>query len=205
MADVPALPQILRGLKYIHSAGVLHRDLKPSNLFVNASCDLKIGNFGLAGTDSDGCKTGFVVSRWYRAPELLLAAESYSDSPAIDIWSLGCIIMEMHARQPMFPGADKADQVCDAPLARQVLRPDSGGVPHPQGCAPSTRASTVGAREWGCAPLIRKSVAGAGSEPDFSYGQRCGAQERLQHNPGMLHAAQRRAACTVCAWHTQSV
>ncbi len=41
-------PQILRGLKYIHSASILHRDLKPSNLLVNANCDLKICDFGLA-------------------------------------------------------------------------------------------------------------------------------------------------------------
>ena len=46
------LYQILRGLKYIHSANVLHRDLKPGNLFINANCDLKIGDFGLARTSS---------------------------------------------------------------------------------------------------------------------------------------------------------
>ena len=42
--------QVLRGLKYVHSAGVLHRDLKPSNLLLNANCDLKICDFGLART-----------------------------------------------------------------------------------------------------------------------------------------------------------
>lgn len=46
----PAALQILRGLKYIHSASVLHRDLKPSNLLLNATCDLKICDFGLART-----------------------------------------------------------------------------------------------------------------------------------------------------------
>jgi mitogen-activated protein kinase 1/3 len=45
--------QILRGMKYIHSANVLHRDMKPSNLLVNANCDLAICDFGLArGVDS---------------------------------------------------------------------------------------------------------------------------------------------------------
>jgi serine/threonine protein kinase len=44
------LPQVLRGLKYVHTANVLHRDLKPSNLLLNASCDLKICDFGLART-----------------------------------------------------------------------------------------------------------------------------------------------------------
>ncbi|KAH8070051.1 MAP kinase [Aureococcus anophagefferens] len=67
------LYQILRGLKYIHSASVLHRDLKPSNLLVNSNCDLAICDFGLArGFDDDAGKlTEYVVTRWYRAPELL--------------------------------------------------------------------------------------------------------------------------------------
>jgi serine/threonine protein kinase len=57
--------QILRGLKYIHSADVLHRDLKPSNLLLNASCDLKICDFGLARTrESPGDMTEYVITRW---------------------------------------------------------------------------------------------------------------------------------------------
>lgn len=68
--------QVLRGLKYIHSAHVLHRDLKPSNLLLNANCDLKICDFGLARKDSEqGFKTEYVVTRWYRAPELLVSQE----------------------------------------------------------------------------------------------------------------------------------
>jgi serine/threonine protein kinase len=71
--------QILRGLKYVHSANVIHRDLKPSNLLLNANCDLKITDFGLARTIEENCGTGgimtqYVVTRWYRAPEILLFA-----------------------------------------------------------------------------------------------------------------------------------
>ena len=85
------LYQILRGLKYVHTAKVLHRDLKPSNLLLNANCDLKICDFGLARTDAErGFMTEYVVTRWYRAPELLLSCEDYSAS--IDIWSVGCIL-----------------------------------------------------------------------------------------------------------------
>jgi serine/threonine protein kinase len=102
--------QILRGLKYVHSADVLHRDLKPSNLLLNASCDLKICDFGLARTNEAPTNmTEYVVTRWYRAPELLLNAECYT--PAIDMWSVGCIIAEMLGRRPAFPGKDYLDQL----------------------------------------------------------------------------------------------
>ena len=91
------LYQILRGLKYIHSASVLHRDLKPSNLLVNSNCDLAICDFGLArGFDDDAGKlTEYVVTRWYRAPELLCETKDYDE--AIDVWSVGCIFAEIRA------------------------------------------------------------------------------------------------------------
>ncbi|KAL3137604.1 Mitogen-activated protein kinase 4 [Trebouxia sp. C0009 RCD-2024] len=102
--------QILRGLKFIHTANVLHRDLKPSNLLLNASCDLKICDFGLARTSSErNFMTEYVVTRWYRAPELLLSCEHYT--AAIDIWSVGCILAELLQRKPLFPGKDYIDQL----------------------------------------------------------------------------------------------
>ena len=76
--------QILCGLKYIHSANVLHRDLKPGNLLVNADCELKICDFGLArgfSIDPDenaGFMTEYVATRWYRAPEIMLSFQSYT-------------------------------------------------------------------------------------------------------------------------------
>ncbi|KAI3441769.1 uncharacterized protein J3R85_001801 [Psidium guajava] len=104
------LYQLLRGLKYVHSASVLHRDLKPSNLFLNANCDLKIGDFGLARTTSEtDFMTEYVVTRWYRAPELLLNCSEYT--AAIDIWSVGCILGEIVTRQPLFPGRDYVHQL----------------------------------------------------------------------------------------------
>ncbi|XP_022734855.1 mitogen-activated protein kinase homolog MMK2 isoform X3 [Durio zibethinus] len=102
--------QILRGLKYVHSANVLHRDLKPSNLLLNANCDLRIGDFGLARTTSEtDFMTEYVVTRWYRAPELLLNCSEYT--AAIDIWSVGCILGEIMTRQPLFPGKDYVHQL----------------------------------------------------------------------------------------------
>ncbi|KAF4355936.1 hypothetical protein F8388_025939 [Cannabis sativa] len=102
--------QILRGLKYIHSANVLHRDLKPSNLLLNANCDLKICDFGLARVTSEtDFMTEYVVTRWYRAPELLLNSADYT--AAIDVWSVGCIFMELMDRKPLFPGRDHVNQL----------------------------------------------------------------------------------------------
>ncbi|KAK3206119.1 hypothetical protein Dsin_020165 [Dipteronia sinensis] len=104
------LYQLLRGLKYIHSANVLHRDLKPGNLLLNANCDLKICDFGLARTTSEtDFMTEYVVTRWYRAPELLLNCSEYT--AAIDIWSVGCILMEIIRREPLFPGKDYVQQL----------------------------------------------------------------------------------------------
>ncbi|XP_013623337.1 PREDICTED: mitogen-activated protein kinase 11 [Brassica oleracea var. oleracea] len=104
------LYQLLRGLKYVHSANVLHRDLKPSNLLVNANCDLKIGDFGLSRTRSEtDLMTEYVVTRWYRAPELLLSCSEYTT--AIDIWSVGCILGEIVTREPLFPGRDYIQQL----------------------------------------------------------------------------------------------
>jgi len=106
--------QILRGLKYIHSANVLHRDLKPSNLLLNGSCDLRICDFGLARIadpehDHQGILTEYVATRWYRAPEIMLNSKAYTK--AIDIWSTGCILAEMLGRRPLFPGKHYLDQL----------------------------------------------------------------------------------------------
>lgn len=104
------LYQLLRGLKYVHSANVLHRDLKPSNLLLNGNCDLKIGDFGLARTASEtDFMTEYVVTRWYRAPELLLNCSEYTS--AIDVWSVGCIFAEIMTREPLFPGKDYVHQL----------------------------------------------------------------------------------------------
>lgn len=107
--------QILRALKAMHSANVLHRDLKPGNLLLNANCDLKLCDFGLArlansGSDnSAGFMTEYVATRWYRAPEIMLTMQHYTK--AIDVWSVGCILAEMLGGAPLFPGKDYCDQL----------------------------------------------------------------------------------------------
>uniref|UniRef100_H3CN73 mitogen-activated protein kinase n=1 Tax=Tetraodon nigroviridis TaxID=99883 RepID=H3CN73_TETNG len=100
--------QMLRGLKYIHSAGIIHRDLKPGNLAINPDCELKILDFGLA-RQADAEMTGYVVTRWYRAPEVILNWMRYTQT--VDIWSAGCIMAEMLLGRPLFKGTDHLDQL----------------------------------------------------------------------------------------------
>ncbi|OLL26133.1 Mitogen-activated protein kinase hog1 [Neolecta irregularis DAH-3] len=102
-----AANQLQRGLKYVHSADVVHRDLKPSNILVNENCDLKICDFGLARIQ-DPQMTGYVSTRYYRAPEIMLTWQKYDTE--VDIWSAGCIFAEMLDGKPLFPGKDHVNQ-----------------------------------------------------------------------------------------------
>ena len=107
------LYQLLCGLKYLHSAGILHRDLKPRNLLINSKGDLKICDFGLSRPNIDYLMTknlmmtDYVVTRWYRAPEISLSQQKYSG--AADMWSVGCILAQMVTGQPLLPGTSTND------------------------------------------------------------------------------------------------
>uniref|UniRef100_A0A8C7D7H4 mitogen-activated protein kinase n=1 Tax=Oncorhynchus kisutch TaxID=8019 RepID=A0A8C7D7H4_ONCKI len=92
--------QMLKGLK----------DLKPGNLAVNQECELKILDFGLA-RQADSEMTGYVVTRWYRAPEVILSWMHYTQT--VDIWSVGCIMAEMLSGKPLFKGNDHLDQLTE--------------------------------------------------------------------------------------------
>jgi len=104
--------QMLRGMKYIHSANVIHRDLKPSNLLLNSDCQLKICDFGLARgikKEVDYELTEYVVTRWYRAPEVMCSCHEYDHK--LDVWAVGCILAELIGRKPLFPGKDYIHQM----------------------------------------------------------------------------------------------
>lgn len=109
------LYQMLRGLKYIHSAGVIHRDLKPENILINGGdCNLKITDFGLARgvykeEEQKNLLTEYVVTRWYRAPEVMCSARMYDEK--VDTWSVGCILAELLLRKPLFPGGNHIEQL----------------------------------------------------------------------------------------------
>ncbi|KAJ6607121.1 kinase-like domain-containing protein [Mycena sp. CBHHK59/15] len=104
--------QTLRALKSIHSADVIHRDLKPANLLINANCELKVADFGLARSvmssatsgEQAGLMTEYVATRWYRAPKIMLSFKMYTK--AIDIWAVGCILAELLSGVPLFRGRD---------------------------------------------------------------------------------------------------
>jgi serine/threonine protein kinase len=107
--------QILRGLKYLHSAGILHRDLKPRNLLVNSNCDLKICDFGLSRANipylltKSAQMTDYISTRWYRAPEVILSQKQYTG--AIDVWSVGCILAELITRKALLPAQNEHEQM----------------------------------------------------------------------------------------------
>uniref|UniRef100_A0A4W5R4V0 mitogen-activated protein kinase n=1 Tax=Hucho hucho TaxID=62062 RepID=A0A4W5R4V0_9TELE len=92
--------QMLKGLQ----------DLKPGNLAINQECELKILDFGLA-RQADSEMTGYVVTRWYRAPEVILSWMHYTQT--VDIWSVGCIMAEMLSGKPLFKGNDHLDQLTE--------------------------------------------------------------------------------------------
>ena len=102
---------LLRALKYIHSANIVHRDVKPSNILVNADCTIKICDFGLSRQIDSGLEdlTEYVVTRFYRAPEIMLSSHMYTKS--VDIWSTGCTFAEILGRKVLFTGGNYIKQI----------------------------------------------------------------------------------------------
>uniref|UniRef100_A0A7S4E1I0 Protein kinase domain-containing protein n=2 Tax=Lotharella globosa TaxID=91324 RepID=A0A7S4E1I0_9EUKA len=105
---------ILCGILYMHSAGIIHRDLKPANVLINIGCefgDVKICDLGLSrGEAASGVElTEYVVTRWYRAPEVMLSPGAYGQK--MDVWAVGCIMAEILGRKPLFEGANHIEQI----------------------------------------------------------------------------------------------
>ncbi|KAJ1982390.1 TFIIH complex serine/threonine-protein kinase subunit kin28 [Dimargaris verticillata] len=111
-ADIKSwLLMTLRGLHHCHRNWLLHRDLKPNNLLIARDGQLKLADFGLARDygEMTATMTSQVVTRWYRAPELLFGAKRYGYG--IDIWSVGCIFAELMLRTPYLPGDTDMEQL----------------------------------------------------------------------------------------------
>ncbi|KAI8923538.1 kinase-like domain-containing protein [Entophlyctis helioformis] len=105
------LKQLLSAVACLHRNWIMHRDLKTSNLLMNNRGRIKVADFGLARRYGSplGPITPLVVTLWYRAPELLLGAKSYST--AVDMWSIGCIFGELVNKEPLMPGRGEMDQL----------------------------------------------------------------------------------------------
>eukprot|EP00316_Scyphosphaera_apsteinii_P008378 CAMPEP_0119333476 /NCGR_PEP_ID=MMETSP1333-20130426/85250_1 /TAXON_ID=418940 /ORGANISM="Scyphosphaera apsteinii, Strain RCC1455" /LENGTH=454 /DNA_ID=CAMNT_0007343555 /DNA_START=27 /DNA_END=1388 /DNA_ORIENTATION=- len=114
--------QLFRALRYMHRAGVVHRDMKPTNILLNRDCELALADLGLArhmqtspmrspqaDRPNNGRLTKYVVTRWYRAPELLVQNQRYNE--AVDMWSIGCILAEVIGAKALFPGKDSLHQL----------------------------------------------------------------------------------------------
>jgi serine/threonine protein kinase len=114
--------QIIRGLKFVHSAGIIHRDIKPRNILINSNCDVQICDFGLSRKTctenefkTDASLTDYVCTRWYRAPEILCEFGTYTT--AIDVWSAGCVLGELLEGEAIFKG-DTTDRQIEFILKR---------------------------------------------------------------------------------------
>jgi len=104
---------MLRSLAHIHSKGICHRDIKPQNLLVDIHTHaLKLCDFGSAKILRPGeSNISYICSRYYRAPELIFGASNYT--PAIDVWSVGCVFAELILGKPLFPGESGIDQLVE--------------------------------------------------------------------------------------------
>ncbi len=116
LADIKAwMRMILRALDYLHQRGIVHRDLKPNNLLVGEDGGVRLADFGLARfialplCSAMGLMTSQVVTRWYRAPELLFGARQYGGG--VDVWAAGCILAELFLRTPFLPGDSDIGQL----------------------------------------------------------------------------------------------
>jgi len=181
--------QLLRALKFIHTAELLHRDIKPSNLLLNSDCHVKVCDFGLCRSIKDSQTSGpspvltdYVATRWYRAPEILLGSNHYTKG--VDIWSVGCILGEMLDGRPIFPGTstmnqlEKVIEVTGRPSGEDIESMKSAFAPTMLESIPPTRQISLPEMFPGKAEealdLIHMCL-------QFNPSNRCTSEEALKH------------------------
>lgn len=109
LGDLKLMRNLVQGVEHIHAAGIVHCDLKPGNLIVHpAASTLKICDFGLSVAVP--AYIGHTIQTcMYRAPECFDMKHKLLLSPAVDMWSVGCILWEMVIGVPRFPGSSDAE------------------------------------------------------------------------------------------------
>ena len=102
--------ELLLGLNFCHKKNIVHRDLKPENVLFTQDERVKICDFGSSKCIKENTSsTPYIVSRYYRAPELILGKMDYNSK--IDIFAAGCIIAELFTLNPLFPGKTEGLQI----------------------------------------------------------------------------------------------
>lgn len=101
--------QILQGLAFLSKQNIIHCDLKPENILLRQKnkTGIKIIDVGSGCYSHEQIYT-YIQSRFYRAPEIILGVPY---TTAIDMWSMGCILVELYQGCPLFPGEDEQDQM----------------------------------------------------------------------------------------------
>lgn len=105
------MKQLFKGLQAMHFKNICHRDLKPENVLLDENLNVKICDFGSAKkmVAKDEKNMPKIVSRYYRAPELICGRSDYGC--AIDMWAAGCILLELLTLEPLFPGKNDGSQI----------------------------------------------------------------------------------------------
>ncbi len=121
--------QILESLRFLRKHNIIHCDLKPENILLRSrsKSGVKLIDFGSSCFCDERIYT-YIQSRFYRAPEIMLALPY---TPAIDMWSFGCILAELHTGVPLLPGESEPEQMS--------LIMDLVGLPPPEMLKKATR------------------------------------------------------------------
>ena len=133
--------QIADGLNHLHLNNIIHRDLKPQNIFLTASNDVKIGDFGLAGELTPGGFKARVGTPAYIAPEMLTQDQS-AIGPPVDIWGLGCIALELVTKTSL------TERRTMLAVEVQTVRIEAGNLPH--NFSPALRQTIAGMLQLCC-------------------------------------------------------